>query len=221
MALVWLFPFFTVGPRVMAELDIRTLLAVLCMAVALSSLALALLYRLHPSLAGPRDWAIGMVTISVGVGLLYGRHVIPEIWSVALANALILVGLAFLMAGVRRFLGRSPCWHLLAATVVVFSLIITLYYNDPGAVGVRIVSSSLGMAFLSFFGAWTIFRDRYFKIANAHQAVALLLVMHGSISLGRAANRFFQPAGPSSPPGSGGWRPRPGARGRAGTRLPA
>lgn len=185
--------FFTMGYGVIAELDIRTLLAVLCMAVALSSLALALLYRLHPSLVGPRDWAIGMVTISVGVGLLYGRHAIPEILSVALANALILVGLAFLVAGVRRFLGRSACWPLLASIVFVFSLIITRYYNDPGAMGVRIVSSSLGMTFLSFIGAWTILRNRYVQLFNAHQVVAVLLVLHGSISLTRAAGSIVQP----------------------------
>lgn len=176
------------------ELDTRTLLAVLCMAVALSSLALGLLYRLHPSLAGPRDWAIGMVIISVGVGLLYGRNFIPALLTIALANALILAGLAYLVAGTRRFLGRSACWHWLAAIVIVFSLIITRYYNDPEALSVRIVSGSLAMAFLSFLGAWTIIRDRRFQIFNAHQAVTVLLMLHGSFSLTRAASSFFQPA---------------------------
>ncbi|CAD5286484.1 hypothetical protein HALO156_40007 [Halomonas sp. 156] len=40
-----------------------------------------------------------MVAISIGVGLLYGRNVIPPFWSIAIANALILVGHALLVAG--------------------------------------------------------------------------------------------------------------------------
>ncbi|WP_346796457.1 ATP-binding protein [Halomonas sp. Bachu 37] len=174
------------------ELDTRTLLAVLCMALALSSLALALLYRLHRSLPGPRDWAIGMVAISVGVGLLYGRNVIPPFWSIAVANVLILVGHAFLVAGARRFLGRSVGWPLLAAIVVVFSLPITLYHDVPEALGLRIICISLGMSLLSLLGVWAIVRESRFQI-NAHQAVAVLLGLHVFFNLARAAQTLLEP----------------------------
>lgn len=178
---------------VITELDTRTLLAVLCMALALSSLALALLYRLHRSLPGPRDWAIGMVAISIGVGLLYGRNVISPFWSIAIANSLILVGHAFLVAGARRFLGRSVSWPLLTAIVVLFSLPITLYYDVPEALGVRIISISIGMTLLVFLGAWTLVSDSRFKLLNAQQAVTVLLSLHGILNLSRAAQSFFQP----------------------------
>ncbi|WP_339886162.1 HAMP domain-containing sensor histidine kinase [Vreelandella maris] len=175
------------------ELDTRTLLAVLCMALALSSLALALLYRLHRSLPGPRDWAIGMVAISVGVGLLYGRNVIPPFWSIAVANALILVGHAFLVAGARRFLGRSAGWPLLAGIVIVFCVPMTLYHDVPEAMGLRIISISIGMALLVFLGTWTIIRDSRFQLLNAHQAVAVLLTLHGILNLARAAQTLLEP----------------------------
>ena len=175
------------------ELDTRTLLAVLCMALALSSSALALLYRLHRSLPGPRDWVIGMVAISIGVGLLYGRNIISPFWSIAVANTLILTGHAFLVAGARRFLGRPVRWPWLAAIVVVSSLPISLYYADPEALGLRIISISFGMALLSLLGAWTIVRDSHFPPLNAHQAVAVLLSLHGALNLARAAQSILQP----------------------------
>lgn len=177
---------------VIPELDTRTLLAVLCMALALSSLALTLLYRLHRSLPGPRDWAIGMVAISVGVGLLYGRNVIPSFWSIAVANTLILVGHAFLVAGARRFLGRPAGWPLLAAFVVVFSLPIMIFYDAPEALGLRIISISMGMSFLALLGAWTIAHESRFPL-NARQVVAGLLVLHGVINLARAAQSLLEP----------------------------
>jgi signal transduction histidine kinase len=178
---------------VIPELDTRTLLAVLCMALALSSLALALLYRLHRSLPGPREWVIGMVAISIGVGLLYGRNIIPSFWTIAVANTLILVGHAFLVAGARYFLGQLAGWPWLTATVVAFSLPITLYHNAPEALGLRIISVSLGMSLLSFLGVWTILSDSRFRLLNAQQAVAVLLSLHGIINLARAAQSILQP----------------------------
>lgn len=165
------------------------------MALALSSLALALLYRLHRNLPGPRDWAIGMVAISFGIGLVGGRNLIPPFWSIAVANALILVGLAFLVAGTRRFLGHSSGWPLLASIVVTFSLPIAYYHNVPEALGLRIISGSIGMALLVFIGSWGIVRTyrSHLLSVSAHQAVAVLLVLHGIISLARAADSFFQP----------------------------
>lgn len=162
------------------------------MALALSSLALALLYRQHRSLPGPREWAIGMVAISFGIGLVGGRNLIPLFWSIAVANALILVGLALLVAGTRHFLGRSSAWPLLATIVITSSLPIAYYHNAPEAIGLRIISGSIGMALLVFIGSWDIIRP--YRSHLAHQAVAVLLGLHGLISLARAAHSLFQPS---------------------------
>lgn len=174
------------------ELDTRTLLAVLCMALALSSLTLVLLYRLHRSLSGPRDWAIGMVSISAGVGLLYGRHFIPAFLSIAAANTLVLVGHAFLVAGAQRFLCLPIRWLLLSIVVLVFSLPIMLYHDVTDALGIRIVSVSLAMSLLSFYGAWTIGRENRLQL-NAQQVVVGLLILHGSINLSRAVQSLVDP----------------------------
>ncbi|NYS62414.1 sensor histidine kinase [Vreelandella salicampi] len=179
-------------PMVIPELDTRTLLAVLCMTLALSSLVLALLYRLHRGLPGPREWVIGMVAISVGVGLLYGRNLIPSFWSIAVANALVLIGHAFLVAGIRRFFGQPVGWSLLATIVVVFCLPIVLFHDAPDAIGLRIISISLGMSLLALLGAWTLKRESRLQL-NALQAVAVLLTLHGVINLARATQHLLQP----------------------------
>lgn len=184
------------GHMVIPELDTRTLLAVLCMALALSSLALALLYRLHQSLPGPRDWALGMFLICVGVGLVYGRDVIPSFWSIAVANVLVLVGHAFLVAGARLFLGRQAGWPLLASVAVVFSLPIVIFHDAPDTLGLRIICVSAGMSLLAFLGACTTARSscsrRRFKL-NARDVVAGLLALHGVINLARVADGVLQP----------------------------
>lgn len=166
------------------NLDIRTLLAVLCVILALSSLVLGLLYRLHPSLSGPREWTIGMASIAVGVGLLFARDVIPPFWSIAVANSLILAGHAFLVAGTRYFLGRPPGWLVLVSVAAVCGLPIMILYDVPEALGLRIGSISIGMSVLAFLGTWTIARGSRFRL-NARHVVAGLFALHGVINLMR------------------------------------
>lgn len=174
------------------EFDVRTLLAVLCIILALSSLTLALLYRLHPSLPGPRDWTIGMIFICVGVGLVYGRDAIPSFWSIAVANILVLVGHAFLVAGARHFLGRQIEWPLLALVAIAFSLPIVIFHDAADTLGLRIISVSSGMSILAFLGAWTIARGSRFRL-NARHVVSGLLALHGIINLARVADGVLQP----------------------------
>lgn len=50
------------------------------------------------------------------------------------------------------------------------------------SLGLRIIS--IGMALLVFLGAWTIVHDSRFQLLNAHQAVAVLLALHGTRGAG-------------------------------------
>ena len=68
-----------------------------------------------------------------------------------------------------------------------------LYHNVPEAMGLRIISISIGMALLVFLGAWTIVHDSRFQLLNAHQAVAVLLALHGTLNLARAAQTLLEP----------------------------
>lgn len=174
------------------DLDVRTLLAVLCIILALSSLALTLLYRLHPRLPGPRDWATGMVCICVGVGLVYGRDVIPPFWSIAVANTLVLIGHAFLVSGARHFLGQQAGWPVLASVAVAFSLPVVVFHDTPDALGLRIISVSLGMSLLVFLGARTMVGGTHDWL-NARYVITGLLALHGIINLARAAQYALQP----------------------------
>jgi len=176
------------------DLDIRTVLAVLCVLLALSSLVLGLLYRLHPSLPGPREWTVGMVMITIGVGLLFTRDAVPSFWSIAVANSLILAGHAFLVAGVRHFLGRPAGWFVLAPVAAACALPIVILHGVPEALGLRIVSISVGMSILAVLGAWTIGRGSRFRL-NARHVVAGLFTLHGVINLTRILQGVSLPTG--------------------------
>ncbi|KAA5606857.1 HAMP domain-containing histidine kinase [Roseospira marina] len=184
--------FVAVGDSMSLDFDIRTLSAVLCMVLALSSLVPALLRRLHPGLPGPSDWTVGMVALGVGIGLIFGRNVLPPFWSIAIADVLVLLGHAFLVSGSRRFLGRPAGWPGLATITIIATLPITVTYAAPDTLGLRFIAIGLGMAALAFCAAWTLFRDAPTRL-SARRIVAGLFVVHGVLNMLRVAHYWLAP----------------------------
>ena len=84
-------------------LDIRTLAIVLAVTLAIAALVLALLYHLHPTIPGLREWAVGMGLVSAGFFLIFARGSISNFMSIVCANGLITLGYVVIYLGVLRF----------------------------------------------------------------------------------------------------------------------
>jgi signal transduction histidine kinase/CheY-like chemotaxis protein len=101
--------------------DIRTLSLISGMACLVFAFATWTVARLHPAQRHLRDWARGAAMGVLGNLLLTLRTVIPDLLSIVVANAVLLMGTGYLYLATRGLLGLSrPArwpWLLLAASL--------------------------------------------------------------------------------------------------------
>ena len=102
-------------------LDIRTLSLISGMACLVFAFATWTVARLHPTQRHLRDWARGAAMGVLGNLLLTLRTVIPDLLSIVVANAVLLMGTGYLYLATRGLLGLSrPArwpWLLLAVSL--------------------------------------------------------------------------------------------------------
>ena len=87
-------------------LDVRTIVAMLVVSSVLMAITIAVGTRMgHGS--GIVKWAAGLALLAVGWTLLAARGALPEFVGVALADAILVAGLCFGLAGLVEFGGRT------------------------------------------------------------------------------------------------------------------
>ncbi|MBK8740344.1 MAG: hypothetical protein IPM02_12815 [Betaproteobacteria bacterium] len=87
-------------------LDVRTIVAMLVVSSVLMAITIAVGTRMgHGS--GIVKWAAGLALLAVGWTLLAARGALPEFVGVALADAILVAGLCFGLAGLVEF-GAAP-----------------------------------------------------------------------------------------------------------------
>jgi diguanylate cyclase (GGDEF)-like protein len=111
--------------------------------------------------------------------LLALRGMIPNVLSIEIANALLLVGYSFLFAGARAFGGReTPITMFLVAPLIwLTAMRVPVIAND---INLRVVTvSSLQCAFVALM-AYELWRDRVEPLLSRWPAICLLL-MHAFV----------------------------------------
>ncbi|CAG0960384.1 putative diguanylate cyclase DgcT [Anaerolineae bacterium] len=126
----------------MSSLDIRTLAFVLAAIITIQSLGLFVVWQRRKTTSGFGLWTAACTIFAVSLFLLGLRNLIPDFFSVVIANALQFVAGILLFMGIRRFF-NSPYHdylnYLLAATAFLL-LIYFLYIRDEITVRILIVS---------------------------------------------------------------------------------
>ena len=129
------------------QLDLRTLFIVLMILYAcLGFVCLLLPYRM-PGSHAVTNWGYGMLALAAGSGGIALRGVLPDFFSVILANALILVSFPFVLRSVSPGRGRGASafgWSVVAVSVLLLSYIT---YMQSGT-RIRIVILSIAMVIL-------------------------------------------------------------------------
>ncbi len=101
--------------------DIRTLSLISGLACLVFAFATWTVARLHPAQRHLRDWARGAAMGVAGNALLMLRTVIPDLLSIVVANAVLIMGTGYLYLATRSLLGLSrPAswpWLLMAASL--------------------------------------------------------------------------------------------------------
>jgi diguanylate cyclase (GGDEF)-like protein len=134
-------------------LDIRTMIAVAAGLGLLMALSLRYVLRDYPAMLGPsmREWMLGIGVQAVSWVLVAVRNLIPDFFTVVIANALLSIGYALLVDAVRRFVGRRS-GHTAIYALVAASICVQIFFTyEVPSTRVRILlGSSLFAALLPF-----------------------------------------------------------------------
>ncbi len=94
----------------MLAIDIHTLLLVSTLILGSMGLLFLVSWWDDRTARERLDWGLGFLILVPGVVLLSLRDRIGDVWSIAIANAIILASYGLLYTGARRFCGRKPGW---------------------------------------------------------------------------------------------------------------
>src|SRR5512133_143803 len=100
-------------------LDIRALSVVLTAVSAMASVIMILIWKSRKTYAGFGFWAAGNGASAVGFLLFALRGIIPDIFTIVLANVLVLSTAALYLEGTRRFRGVAGR-RTLSAVLIIF-----------------------------------------------------------------------------------------------------
>ncbi len=169
-------------------LDIHTLILVLIVSHALSTLVIFLNWRLAPNVPGVKDWAIGRLLVALALVAFALRGNSPLIVSVLIGNGLIFWGSFCIWRGSRRFLkapeiSATP-YHLAITAVLAF---FAYYTVAEDSLLMRGTASSLFLAVYSALYVWIIIkynREDYLSV----KVFAFVIGFHGLFHLGLAVS---------------------------------
>lgn len=179
----------------MPNLDIRTLSFLAMLSSLMLALGLQVVHRVITKDASLRLWAIGATVIGVGFVLLALRGLVPDLFSVVLANTLLAAGASAQYLGYRSFLGRPKAfpwyWLLTGGVAPAFGY---FTYIEPN-LSARIVVICVVLAIIHLASVGVLLRggDRSNLVVRRFVAmgtllVAVFLVVRALAGLGMAAS---------------------------------
>lgn len=125
--------------------------SLLLVTTALSVVMLLVLTSLADSkVAGVREWGQANAIAVTALLLFATRGVAPDLLSIEVANALLLITVSLMYAGFRRHLGLPVPWRLLAAgSLAAFAGVVYFHVVHP-SLGLRVVAMSAYHAAICF-----------------------------------------------------------------------
>ncbi len=158
-------------------LDLNTLRLVSMVSFAGFAFGVVLLSRLVPEERGLQDWARGAVLLAAAMLLLGLRGLIPDFFSIAIANSLVMLGIGFGELGSRKLYSKAAQghWHWLAAGSVFLICVISQELQ------VRVMVTSL--LYVPFFAscAWQFWRGRGEPHLRLSERLAALIFIGGTV----------------------------------------
>lgn len=121
----------------MTLLDIRTLVLVGAVTMAVSTVVFFSLYRFRFGDKSPLAWGISSAAITVGCLLLGLRDAIHPVYTILVANMFFVFGYGMIYSGVRLFMGRTPLWFLAVAAPLVLAPILAWFAFVEPSLAVR------------------------------------------------------------------------------------
>lgn len=161
--------------------------SLLLVTAAMSAVMLLVLTSLADSkVAGIREWALANGVAVAALLLFAARGVLPDLLSIEVANALMLLTAGLMLAGYRRYLGLPVPRRLLAAGgLVAFAGVVVFHYIHE-SLALRIVAMSAYHAVICFaiHASLPKVADGRLRYPNAFSRTAALLLGMGHLCRG-------------------------------------
>ena len=158
-------------------IDFRTLLIVHVLVSVALALLMAVFWRGHRGTPGLAQWTLGACLI--GVATIFGtlRGFIPELFTIVVANAMGVAGMAAMWIGIRLFYGRPTYWSgalWAVAGVAVFLAMRTYVVDDIQS---RIVVISFAHSVICLHCAYELLRAPSRRFPSPATLTALLFAL--------------------------------------------
>ena len=185
----------------MTQLDPRSLIAMAGLMAALMAVVLYFMRRYYPpSIQGIGYWASAPLMWLLATVMFSGRGVFPDLFSMVVANTLLLVGTTAFYIGCRRFLGHGGGWRLwgsvAALSALLFAWLTYGYSSYPLRLGsftaLMICIHAANLRFLLRHGGKR-FPVRLVEVVLVLH-IAVLAVRLSTTLVGRAGNDLMEPS---------------------------
>lgn len=163
------------------KLDILTLLVMNLIGNAVSSWAMAVIWRENRRrYPGIGFWLANMLLQTAGLGLILLKGAVPDLVCIVLANLLLQTGAVLLLAGLERFTGvAARHWHN-AALLALFTLLMTNHAVLRPDMQARQITVSAMIILVMGQACWLLFRKaapRFRAITNIAGYVLLGFIL--------------------------------------------
>jgi signal transduction histidine kinase/CheY-like chemotaxis protein/HPt (histidine-containing phosphotransfer) domain-containing protein len=172
-------------------LDIRTLVLVGAVIMAVSTAVFFSLYRVRLADRSPLAWGVSSAVITLGCVLLACRGVIAPLYSIIAANLLISLGYGLIWVGMRLFMDRPARLALVAIAPCALAPILAWFtYVDP-SMPVRTVAVRLGLAVLPVLIRYELRSGGFPRYGRPQRVVAGLYAMEAVLNFAFALAAAF------------------------------
>lgn len=176
----------------MPLLDVRSI-ALACDVTHLAiAIALTYVWLGRKTYAGFGTWTLSTWSAFAGILLLAGRGLIPDLYSVLIANLLLLGTSSLLLSGLLAFCGERPN-HQVHAGLLLYGLLIAFLTFVRPSLQARLVVFSLGIGFLTLLAAYIAWKRLPAVLHDANPLVISTLSFVGSVYLARGILSWIVP----------------------------
>lgn len=142
-------------------IDNRTLIGCQILMTSVFSLVFLGMKWMHPRLRGARTFSLAFALGVVACCLFIGRGSIPDLFSIVVANCLVLAGFALFYRGLLRFFNLERSMYLLWTTIAAATLLIAYFALVDPKVVPRIIISECAIFPIRLLIAIELFRQAF------------------------------------------------------------
>lgn len=130
----------------------------------------------------PDPWTMGLLAKGLGLTLISQRGLVPDAWSISLANSLLLAGPLFCYAALQRVRGVPTNFYLIAAVPVAVGILLAIIGFEPAQFPARTMVFTTAAAFGFLLNCWSAVH-----LARAGFMAGSILILVTSITLASLA----------------------------------